>query len=97
MLSVDEDDMIEAMKNINMEDDLLSSEDGEEGFVYSIDSEAAGFEEDIDETDVHRYGERYAKFKARYKKDAEKPICGKGLYVGDIKDEDEDSDSYEYY
>lgn len=96
MLSVTEDDMVEAMKNVDLEDDLLSSED-EEGFSYSIDSEAAGFEEDIDETDVHRYGERYARFKARIKKSiSDKSDGNHDFYYGDIDGEDED-DSQEYY
>lgn len=76
--------MIYAMENVNIGDDLLSSDDGEEGFVYSIDSEAAGFEEAIDESDVHRYGERYARFKAR-----NKPVVTTGLdpdlYYGDYE------------
>lgn len=97
MLSINDDDMIEAMANVDIEDDLLSSDDGEEGFVYSIDSEAAGFEEDIDETDVHRYGERYARFKMRCKKEAEDSSRDRDLYYGDIDDDDEHSDSYEYY
>lgn len=97
MLSVNEDDMVQAMKNFDLEDDLLSSDDGEEGFVYSIDSEGAGFEEDIDQTDVHRYGERYARFKARHKNDADKSNRLHELYYGDIDDEEDDEESYEYY
>lgn len=96
MLSVNEDDIIEAMKNIDLKEDLLSSDDGEEGFVYSIDSEAAGFEEDVDDTDVHRYGERYARFKARCKNCTDEFGRTQGLYYGDIDDED-DCDSYEFY
>lgn len=68
MESITEDDMLEAVKRCTINDDL-SSDDGEEGFVYSIDSEAAGFEEDVDPSDVRRYGEMYARFKARNKKD----------------------------
>lgn len=86
MESVTEDDMVKAVKRFTIEDDL-SSDDGEEGFVYSIDSEAAGFEEDIDPSDVRRYGEMYARFKARHKKDDDKDI-DRDLYYGDI-DEDE--------
>lgn len=97
MLSVNEDDMVEAMKNVDLEDDLLSSDEGEEGFVYSIDSEAVGFEEDIDESDVHRYGERYARFKARHKKDVNKSNGVRDLYYGDIDEEDDDEDASSYY
>lgn len=66
--SITEDDMISAMQHVHLDKDDLSSDDENAGFIYSIDSEAAGFEEDIDESDVNRYGERYALFKARYKK-----------------------------
>lgn len=65
--SITEQDMLNAMQRITVEDEL-SNDDGEEGFVYSIDSEAAGFEEDIDDSDVQRYGERYARFKALHKR-----------------------------
>lgn len=67
--SITQDDMLAAMNTVGLEDkeNDLSSSDGEEGFIYSIDSESAGFEEDIDQSDVHRYGERYARFKARHK------------------------------
>lgn len=65
--SITEQDMLNAMQRVTIEDEL-SSDEGEEGFVYSIDSEAAGFEEDIDDSDVQRYGERYARFKALNKR-----------------------------
>lgn len=97
MLSVNEDDMVEAMKNVDLEDDLLSSDEGEEGFVYSIDSEAVGFEEDIDDTDVHRYGERYARFKARHKKGLNKSSDVRDLYYGDIDDEEDDEEANNSY
>ncbi|KAJ8930015.1 hypothetical protein NQ314_017244 [Rhamnusium bicolor] len=90
MESINEDDMIEAVKKLNITEDLLSSDDGEEGFVYSIDSEAAGFEEDIDESDVFRYGERYARFKAKNKKAMESTGLDHDFYYGDI-------DENEYY
>lgn len=96
MFSINEDDMVDAIKNIDLEDDLLSSDDGEEGFIYSVDCEAIAFEEDIDETDVHRYGERYARFKAKYKMQADEPNHDHDLYYGDIEEE-EAEDSYNYY
>ncbi|CAH0556851.1 unnamed protein product [Brassicogethes aeneus] len=87
--SVNENDMVEAMQNVDIKEDLLSSDSGEEGFVYSIDSEAAGFEEDIDESDVQRYGERYARFKARNKiENIESSGVDKDLYYGDIDEEE---------
>ncbi|XP_018569675.1 probable RNA polymerase II nuclear localization protein SLC7A6OS [Anoplophora glabripennis] len=88
--SINEDDMVEAMQNVAIDEDLLSSDEGEEGFVYSIDSEAAGFEEDVDESDVFRYGERYAKFKAKHKNYIESSGVENDLYYGDI-------DENEYY
>lgn len=86
MESVTEDDMLQAMKKCDLSD--LSSDEGEEGFVYNIDSEAAGFEEDIDESDVQRYGERYARFKARHKKQVQTMGVGCDLYYGDIDEEE---------
>lgn len=89
--SIDESDMIEAMETLNCNGDNLSSDDGEEGFVYSIDSESAGFEEDLDQTDVRRYGELYARFKARQKKEEEQ-------YNRDIYDDEIDNyDDDDYY
>jgi hypothetical protein len=38
------------------------------GFVYSIDAEAIGFEDDLDYCDVARYGEAYARYKRRVTK-----------------------------
>lgn len=88
--SINDSDMIDAVENLNFKDNDLSSDDGEEGFVYSIDSEAAGFEEDLDESDVRRYGEMYARFKARQKKVEDN--YNRDLY-GDENDDDDD----EYY
>lgn len=62
---------------IDKEGDLSTDDDDEtaykNGFVYSIDSQAIGFEDDIDYCDVNRYGEAYARYKARVvsKKDDE--------------------------
>ncbi|XP_044266951.1 probable RNA polymerase II nuclear localization protein SLC7A6OS isoform X2 [Tribolium madens] len=86
MESVTEEDMLQAMKKCDLND--LSSDDGEEGFVYSIDSEGAGFEEDIDDSDVQRYGERYARFKAKHKKNVQTTALEHDLYYGDIDDEE---------
>lgn len=84
--SVTEDDMVKAMTRCDLED--LSSDDGEEGFAYSVDSESAGFEEDIDDSDVQRYGERYARFKAQNKKNVETTTLQNDLYYGDIDEEE---------
>lgn len=84
MESIQDDDILKAVENLDLNDDL-SSDDGEEGFVYSIDSESAGFEEDIDESDVRRYGEMYARFKAKSKQTYE---VDRSFYYGDIDDED---------
>ncbi|XP_045458582.1 probable RNA polymerase II nuclear localization protein SLC7A6OS [Melitaea cinxia] len=54
--SIDEDDMVEAVKNCNIEDDLSS--DIDEDMIY--DEPAEFFNED-----VKRYGIAYAKYKAR--------------------------------
>ncbi|RZC22667.1 RNA polymerase II nuclear localization protein SLC7A6OS [Asbolus verrucosus] len=86
MESISEEDMRQAMKKCDLND--LSSDDGEEGFVYSVDSEAAGFEEDIDESDVQRYGERYARFKARHKKEIQTTTLTEDSYYGDIDEEE---------
>lgn len=81
--SVTSNDMVKAMNHLDLSS-YLSSDDGEEGFVYSIDSESAGFEEDIDESDVRRYGEMYARFKARTKRTDESDF---NLYYGDSGDD----------
>ncbi|EFA03974.1 probable RNA polymerase II nuclear localization protein SLC7A6OS [Tribolium castaneum] len=86
MESVTEEDMLQAMKKCDLSD--LSSDDGEEGFVYSIDSEGAGFEEDVDDSDVQRYGERYARFKAKHKKNVQTTALDHDLYYGDIDEEE---------
>lgn len=86
--SIGENDMRQAMQSMNFEDDL-SSDDGQEGFTYSIDSESAGFEEELDQSDVRRYGELYARFKARQKKEEER-------YNGDFFNEEADDISDDY-
>lgn len=53
--------------------------------MYSVDSEGFAFEDDVDDNDVHRYGERYARYKSRVLKE--------------LKDTDTDSenDRDDYY
>lgn len=79
---VDDEVMRKAIDDLSFGDDL-SDDAGEEGFIYSIDSETAGFEEDID-----RSGEMYARFKMRQKKEEEK--YNKDLYHDELDDFDED-------
>ncbi|XP_022918878.1 probable RNA polymerase II nuclear localization protein SLC7A6OS [Onthophagus taurus] len=69
---ITEEDILTAVREMDINGDReLSSDDEEEGYIYGIDNDAAGFEEDIDPTDVRRYGEMYARFKARVKKSEE--------------------------
>lgn len=81
------------------DDDLLSSDSDDEtvyrnGFIYSIDAEAIGFEDDIDYCDVNRYGEAYARYKARViKKTIE---CDDNVYEEDDRD-DSDLDELDNY
>lgn len=86
--TIDEDDIRKAVDCLSLNDGDLSSDDGEEGFSYSIDSEAVGCEEDLDHSDGRRYGELYARFKAKQKKEEEK--YNKDLYHDEVDDTDED-------
>lgn len=86
--TIDEDDIRKAVDCLSLNGGDLSSDDGEEGFSYSIDSEAVGCEEDLDHNDGRRYGELYARFKAKQKKEEEK--YNKDLYHDEVDDTDED-------
>lgn len=66
-MSDDEREMRRAMQDCKVGEDLSS--DDENGFVYSIDSEAIGFEDDADYCNVNRYGEAYARYRKRILKD----------------------------
>ncbi|XP_066254979.1 probable RNA polymerase II nuclear localization protein SLC7A6OS [Euwallacea similis] len=84
--SVNEDDMVEAVKRLDLEEDLLSSDFGEEDLVYSTEEE--DFQDlDYDREDELRYGNLYAKFKAK-NKDIQTSNLSNNFYYGDI-DEDE--------
>ncbi|CAG9825301.1 unnamed protein product [Phaedon cochleariae] len=87
MESVDEKDMVEAMENMGMENDLLSSDDGDD-FVYCHDDSENDCSGSETEPDVHLYGERYARFKAKHLKGDGKPMVNNGLYFGDIEDDE---------
>ncbi|XP_060517807.1 uncharacterized protein LOC132696790 [Cylas formicarius] len=73
--SINEDDMIGAVNNINLGEDL-SSDDGEEDFVYSRYDDNGGYNLRADKL---KYGKLYADFKAKNLNDS---------YYSDI-DEDE--------
>ncbi|VEN45934.1 unnamed protein product [Callosobruchus maculatus] len=88
MESINEDDMVEAVNKIDLGNEL-SSDEGEEDFVYSIENEDM-YREEIDEEDVNRHGERYARFKAEHKKFVESTGLDHDFYYGDI-------DENEYY
>nr|CAI5824753.1 unnamed protein product [Callosobruchus analis] len=88
MESINEDDMVEAIKKIDLQNGL-SSDEGEEDFVYSIENEDE-YREEIDEEDVIQYGQRYARFKAEYKNVVESTGLDHDFYYGDI-------DENEYY
>lgn len=63
--SIGEREMRRAMNNFDIDNELSSDEEQQNGFVYSIDSEAFSFEDDLDYCDVNRYGEAYARYKKR--------------------------------
>lgn len=62
--SIGERQMRQAMNNVEIGNDLSSEEENNE-FVYSVDSQSFGFEDDLDYSDVNRYGPAYAKYKKR--------------------------------
>lgn len=91
--SINEEDMIQAVKRMNVDDESdLSSDEEEEGYVYSVNDDEAGLDDEVDDTDVRKYGKMYARFKARAKKLAEPDHIDHGLYYGDIDDDEEDED-----
>lgn len=69
--SIGEYDMRRAMNNFDIGEDLSSDEEDNNGFVYSVDSEAISFEDDLDYCDVNRYGEAYARYKKRVVRELE--------------------------
>lgn len=69
--SIGEREMLKAMNNFEIGNDLSSDEEDQNGFVYSVDSEAICFEDDVDYCDVNRYGEAYARYKKRVLKELE--------------------------
>lgn len=81
--SIGERDMRRAMNDFAIGNDLSSDEEDQNGFVYSVDSEAISFEDDLDYCDVNRYGEAYARYKKRVMRDLEEGS-------DDSKSEDDD-------
>lgn len=71
------------------EDNVYGSDEDNkhDGFVYSIDSEAIGFEDDLDYCDVNRYGEAYARYKKRILKNSDNNYLPKNY-------DDDESDDY---
>lgn len=63
--SIGEREMRKAINNFDLGNELSSDDENQNGFVYSIDSEAISFEDDLDYCDVNRYGEAYARYKKR--------------------------------
>lgn len=92
----EEDDMTvenmrQAMEDADLDD--LSSDDEENcrnGFVYSIDSDAIGFEDDIDYCDVNRYGETYARYRGRSKRRPEAIYNDNESDYSDYRNSDDD-------
>ncbi|XP_063699273.1 probable RNA polymerase II nuclear localization protein SLC7A6OS [Culicoides brevitarsis] len=98
--SIGENDMRRAMDEFDIDDDrelssdedLYGDEDAHDGFVYSIDSDAIGFEDDLDYCDVNRYGEAYARYKRRILKNSDNNYLPKNYCK-----EDEESDNGSEY
>lgn len=78
------------MKGVDLSSSDEYDDEGEEknirnGFAYSIDSEAIGFEDDLDYCATNRYGEHYARYRARVVKELN----------GEEIDSDDSENSYE--
>lgn len=65
--------IVDGDRELSSEDEIYDDEvrGHSDGFVYSIDSEAIGFEDDLDYCDVNRYGEAYARYKRRILKNSD--------------------------
>ncbi|CAG9769098.1 unnamed protein product [Ceutorhynchus assimilis] len=84
--SVNEDDMIEAVKNLKMDEDLLSSDSDAENLIYSREEE--DFQQaNIDKEDELRFGQKYAVFKSK-NKNVETTGLANDFYCGDIDEEE---------
>ncbi|XP_072397806.1 uncharacterized protein fs(2)ltoPP43 [Diabrotica undecimpunctata] len=87
MESINEDDMVEAMKNVDLDDLSSDNEDN----IYSVGSDDE-YHDAVDDADVNMYGKRYAAFKAKHKHAFVETtsFSNNDLYYGDI-------DENEYY
>ncbi|CAO1312238.1 unnamed protein product [Diamesa serratosioi] len=93
-ISVGERQMRNAIANFDLDNDLSSEEESDlsrNGFVNSVDSQAIGFEDDLDYSNSNRNFESYA----RYRKRIEKEMNEEGN--DDSDDESENSDNNSYY
>lgn len=81
--SIGEEDIRNALKNMNMDDELSTSD---EDFVYGLDKD-----------DVERYGHKYAKYKARIKKEIEGHCDSDSEEEEDDYDDDEAEEDHENY
>lgn len=83
MESVTEDDMVAAVNRlaINEESDL-SSDEGEEKYIYDEDDQ----QDDVSEEDVRKYGRLYAKFRAKAQRLMEPKSKDHNFYFGDEQD-----------
>ena len=93
--SVGERQMRNAVENFDIDNDLSSDEENtanRTGFVNSVDSQAIGFEDDLDYSNSNHHGESYAK----YRKRIEKEMNEESDYDSD-DDESENSDNGSYY
>lgn len=82
--SIDEDDMREAVMNMRLDEESDLSE--EDDFIYAVD-----------ENDVNTYGYKYARYKARIKKELEEDENHFSDYSICVSEEsDEDNDNLDY-
>lgn len=83
---------VQAVKNLKVDEDVLSSDSGEENFVYSREEEDFQDEEgEVNKEDELIYGKQYAQFKAKHKNVTTTGLAN-DFYYGDI-----DEDEYVYW
>lgn len=86
--SVGEKQIRSAVENFDLENDLSSDEESgvnPNRFVNTVDSQAIGFEDDLDYSNSNRHGESYAKYRKRIEKEMNEE--------SDSNSDDDDSDS----
>lgn len=83
--SVTEEDMMKAVKRMNVDGESdLSSDEAEEKYVYDEDDEEE--EQSVSAEDVKKYGSVYAKFKAKSQRQMEPKKRSQDFYFGDEED-----------